>query len=93
MNGPDFKLGHYSIFPKPQNRSDLGVQVKITIVIEIYVRWSVKFPITALASLVSNVLSVVRQMKEVVMSNLHAMVLVGVALLSVPGRIDESQFG
>ncbi len=55
--------------------------------------WSVKFPLMALAQVVNAMMSTVHQFKEFVMSKLHEMVLVGVALLSVPGRTDSIQFG
>ena len=86
-SGVDYRL------PKPRNRSVLGVQVKVKIVVEISVLWSVTFPLLALTETVKMVKSGIRQLKESVMSKLHELVLFGVALLSVPGRIDESQFG
>ena len=73
--------------------SAFGVQVKIQIAVEVSVLWSVRIPLVALAKVVKTILSTINQLKEAVMLKLHEMVLLGVALLSVPGRIDESQFG
>ena len=55
--------------------------------------WSVTFPLLALTEAVKMVKAGIHQLKESVMSKLHEIVLFGVALLTVPGRIDESQFG
>ena len=56
--------------------------------------WSVTFPLWALAQFVLAILlSMVRQLKECVMKKLHEIMSFGVALLLVPGRIGESQFG
>ncbi len=79
--------------PQRRNRSDLGAQVKIKIVVEFSVLWSVIFPLMVLIHFVKTNLSIVHQHKEIVMSKLHVMVLFGVALLSVPGRTGVNRFG
>jgi len=90
---PAVAAAAFTRFPKPRNRSDLGVQIKVNIVVEISVLWSVTFPLMALTRFVKTVLSTIHQFKEFVMSKLHEMVLFGVALLSDLGELMRINLG
>lgn len=72
--------------------SGLGFRVKFVCVIEISVQWSVGSLATAIRWLIYTA-SAVLNSKEFVMKKLNAIVMFGVALLPVPGKIGESQFG
>jgi hypothetical protein len=75
-----------------QNRSSFGVQIRIKLIIEIFVQWSVSDWVSAIRHIVNSVVGC-HNIKESVMKKLHAIVSFGVALLPVPGRIGVSQSG
>lgn len=67
--------------------------MQVKIIVEISVWWSVTFPIVALVIFVKVNMPKSRWFKETAMPKLHEMVMFGVALLPVPGRIGQHQFG
>lgn len=80
------ELGH-------QNRSDFGVGIRVRLVIEISVQWSVSNWLLAMLLIVSSVVAGCVNIKETVMKQLHNIVSFGAALLPVPGKIGASQSG
>jgi hypothetical protein len=77
--------------PFPEGRladeytSILGVQVRVKIAIDISVRWSVDLWARVLGGCIRAAVSSTVNLKEILMYNLNAMVLLGAALLPVPG--------
>lgn len=71
--------------PANEYTSILGFQVRVKIVIDISVRWSVDLWAKVLFGCVKAIVSSAVNLKEILMIILNAMVLLGAALLPVPG--------
>jgi len=69
----------------PEHRSILGFQVQVKFAVGISVGWSVTFWASVLYSCLKAVVASALNLKETLMNTLHATVLVGAALLPVPG--------
>ena len=68
-----------------EDRSVLGFQVRVKFAVCISVRWSVTFWASVLYSCLKTVVTSVLNLKETLMNTLHAMVMLGAALLPGPG--------
>jgi hypothetical protein len=75
-----------------ENTSILGFQVRVKIVIDISVRWSVDLWAKVLFGCFNAVVSSTLNFKETLMNTLTEIVLFGAALLPVPGWLALHQY-